>query len=140
MERRPCACPLQDLGWQVHLSQVRSFEKLTAGGLAFLDFDVIRVLEEVLPGRFGGSGLDYQIVERSDRPGSRGQIQLWVSPAVGQLNNEDVLDAFLGALGGGSAGERFMEMQWRAGRVVEVVRRRPSQTDSGKILHLHLLG
>lgn len=135
--RGSCGCPLDDLGWHIHLSQVRSFEKLTAGGLQFLDFDVIRVLEDVLPRRFGGTALDYQIVERSDRPGSRAQIQLILSPDLGELNSDEVLNTFLEALGGGSEGERFMELQLRDGLVVEVVRQRPLRTTSGKILHLH---
>jgi hypothetical protein len=135
--RRDCGCPMNELGWHVHLARVRSFEKLTAGGLTFLDIDVIRILEEVLPGRFGGSPVDYQVVERYDAPGSQSQIQLLLSPDLGVLNHDEVLTVFLEAVGGGSEGERFMELQWRFGNVVEVVRRQPYRTDSGKILHLH---
>lgn len=134
--RRNCACPLDDMGWQIHISEVRSFEKLTAAGLTFLDFDVIRVLEEALPARFGGSSLDYQLVERADRPSGRGQIQLRVHPAVGELDSDAVLDAFLNGLGGGTGGEKLMELQWRERRVVEIVRQAPEKTTSGKILHL----
>ena len=137
VSRRSCGCPLENLGWRIHLEQVRSFEKLTAGGLSFLDFDVIRVLEEVLPARFGGSPVDYQLVERSDKASSKAQIQLLLSPELGPLDEKDVIDTFLNAIGGGSAGERFMEICWRDGQVVEVVRRRPIHTSSGKILHLH---
>lgn len=138
VERRQCACPLDGIGWHTHLSEVRSFEKLTAAGLTFLDFDVIRVLEEVLPQRFGGSGLDYQLVERADRPGGRGQIQLLVNPALGELDNDAVVDVFLASTGGGNGGERLMELQWRFNQVVEVVREPALKTASGKILHLHL--
>ena len=51
---RRCGCPLERVGWTTHLSSIQSHEKLTAGGMTFLDTDVIRVLEEVLPARFGG--------------------------------------------------------------------------------------
>jgi len=136
--RRTCACPLDRIGWRTHLSEVRSFEKLTAGGLTFLDFDVIRVLEEVLPAHFGGSGLDYQLVERADRPSGRGQIQLLVNPALGEFDTNEIADVFLTALGGGTGGQRLMELQWRGNRVVEVVREPVRKTASGKILHLHL--
>jgi hypothetical protein len=54
LEERSCGCPLAELGWRTHLHGIRSFEKLTGGGVTFLDSDVIRVLEDVLPGRFGG--------------------------------------------------------------------------------------
>ena len=50
----------------LHLHDVRSFEKLTAGGVTCLDVDVIRVLEEVMPRRFGGRPADWQLVERLD--------------------------------------------------------------------------
>jgi hypothetical protein len=57
-----CGCALQHAGLGRQLSGVRSFEKLNAGGMTLLDADVIRVLEEVLPARFGGRPLDYQLV------------------------------------------------------------------------------
>ena len=51
---RACGCPLERLGWTTHLHGVLSREKLTAGGMTFYDVDVVRVLEHVLPRRFGG--------------------------------------------------------------------------------------
>ena len=68
LDRRRCGCPLERLGWTLHLHDIRSLEKLTAAGMTFLDADVIRVLEETLPeplrrradalpaGRGGGCG------------------------------------------------------------------------------------
>ena len=38
---RPCGCPLERLGWAGHLRTIRSYEKMTTGGMAFLDVDVI---------------------------------------------------------------------------------------------------
>jgi hypothetical protein len=49
-----CGCPLEEVGFTTHLTGVRSFQKLTAGGMTFFDTDLIRVLEEILPARFGG--------------------------------------------------------------------------------------
>src|SRR5262249_43576160 len=63
MSERSCGCPLERFGWTTHLHDIRSREKLTAAGMTFLDADVIRVLEEVLPARFGGAPTDYQLVE-----------------------------------------------------------------------------
>jgi hypothetical protein len=56
---RACGCPMAQHGWTVHLHTVRSYEKITAGGMTFFDIDVIRVLEEVMrrlwqEGRFLG--------------------------------------------------------------------------------------
>jgi hypothetical protein len=63
VEQRDCGCPLEHLGWTTHLRTIRSHEKLTAGGMSFLDHDLGRVLEEDLPRRFGGVPTDYQLLE-----------------------------------------------------------------------------
>ena len=135
-DRTSCGCPMEAMGWPLRIQKVRSYEKLTAGGIAFLDVDVVRVLEEVLPARFGGAPTDYQVVEQADASG-RPAVRLRVHPALGPLNEADLADAFLGALGGGDNGERLMELLWRGGDVVQVERIPPARTESGKILHLH---
>jgi hypothetical protein len=132
---RACGCPLDALGWTTHLHGIRSFEKLTAGGMTFLDTSVLRVLDEVLPGRFGGGPTDYQLLEDEGDDGLPG-VTLLVHPAVGPLNADVVVDAFLSALGQGSGAERAMEHHWRAAKLVRVERRPPLATATGKILHL----
>ena len=69
MTRRSCGCYFERLGWRSHLHTIRSFEKLTAGGMTVLDADVVRILEELLPARFGGAAADYQLVEDQAAPG-----------------------------------------------------------------------
>ena len=136
--RRACGCGLERDGWPLHLHTVRSFEKMSAGGITLLDTDVIRVLEEVLPARFGGSPTDYQLVERLDDERARPEVMLVVDPRVGALQTSEVADVFLAAIGGGSGGERLMELQWRDGKLLRIVRERPRRAASGKIVHLHL--
>jgi hypothetical protein len=131
-----CGCALERLGWTQRLHSIRSFEKLTAGGMTFLDLDVIRVLDEVLPARFGGGPTDYQLVEEEAADG-RPRLRLLVHPRVGDLDAEMVADAFLTAIGDHSEADRLMELQWRQGRILRVERRAPRTTDRGKILHLH---
>jgi len=135
--RRACGCGLERDGWTLHLHTVRSFEKTSAGGTTLLDTDVIRVLEEVLPARFGGSPTDYQLVERLDGERARPEVMLVIDPRVGALASSEVADVFLAAIGGGSGGERLMELQWRDGKLLRIVRERPRRTASGKIVHLH---
>ncbi|MBA2448831.1 MAG: hypothetical protein H0V51_12475 [Chloroflexi bacterium] len=137
IERRVCGCPLERLGWATHLHTVRSFEKLTAGGMTFLDADVIRVLEEVLPARFGGGPTDYQLLEEEEDDG-RPRLRLLVHPSVGPLDGDAVADAFLRAIGHGSGADRVMGLLWREAGFVRVERRAPRTTPSGKILHLHV--
>ena len=134
--QRTCGCPLERLGWATHLHTIRSFEKLTAGGMTFLDTDVIRVLEEVLPARFGGGPTDYQLLEEEAGDGQP-RLRLLVHPAIGPLAAEAVAEAFLAAIGDRSEGERVMALHWREGGFLQVERGAPLTTSSGKILHLH---
>jgi hypothetical protein len=136
VEQRACGCAMERLGWTTHLHTIRSFEKLTAGGMTFLDTDVIRVLEEALPARFGGGPTDYQLLEEEAEDG-RPRLRLLVHPSLGPLDAEVVAEAFLSAIGGGSGAERVMALQWRRAGLLRVDRRTPLATASGKILHLH---
>jgi hypothetical protein len=137
LEQRACGCALEREGWPTHVWDVRSYEKLTAGGITFLDADLGRVLEEVLPARFGGAPTDYQLVEEESVDGAP-RVRLLVHPSLGPLAPEVVADAFLQAVGGGRGGERIMELQWREAGVLRVERAVPRTTPSGKILHLHV--
>ena len=134
--RRSCGCGLDRDGWSQHIHDVRSFEKLTAGGITFLDVDVIDILERVLPSHFGGRPADYQLVEVLDGERSLPAVALVIDPSVGALNEIQVADVFLNAIGGGSGGERFMELLWRNGHVLSVRREIPTRTVSGKVLHV----
>ena len=133
---RACGCPMEQLGWTVHLHSIRSPEKLTAAGMNFRDVDVERVLERVLPDRFGGGPTDYQLVE-DVTPGGESRLRLLVHPAVGPLDVQQVAATFLAAIGHGSGVERVMSLLWREAGVVNVERRVPIVTSAGKILHLH---
>jgi hypothetical protein len=134
---RPCGCPMESLGWTTHLRAIRSHEKLTAGGMTFLDADVLRVLEEVLPARFGGGPTDYQLVEDEDAAG-RPRLRLLAHPAVGPCGDRALIDAFLGALGRRGGAEAVMALMWRDAGFLLVERRAPYATPTGKILHLHV--
>lgn len=129
--RRRCGCLLEALGWTTHLETVRSFEKLTAGGIAFLDTDVVHVLEKVLPARFGGGPTDYQLVEEEVENG-RPCLRLLVHPAVGPLNPDEVAEAFLRAASPGSGIERLAGLLWQDGHFLRIERRPPLAMASGK--------
>ncbi len=99
------------------------------GSLRFL-------LEEGLPGRFGGAPTDYQLVEEEAADGPP-RLLLLVHPRVGPLDPGAVAEAFLTAISRGSGVERVMGLAWRSAGLLQVERRPPLTTSSGKILHLH---
>jgi hypothetical protein len=132
VSRRRCGCPLEGLGWTTHLSMVRSFEKLTAGGVTFLDSALIRLLEETLPARFGGGPLDYQLVEEEAEDGLP-RVRLLVSDAVPAVDLAGVAHVLYETL---TVEARSSALLWRQGRWLRVERGPVAVTRSGKVHHL----
>ena len=137
VSQRRCECPLERLGWTRHLHTIRSFEKLTVGGASFLDTDLIRVLEEALPARFGGGPTDYQLLDEESADG-KARVRLLVHPRLGPMDPAQVRQAFLDAIGAGTGVERVMMLVWRDAGLPIIERTEPSATAGGKILHVHL--
>ena len=81
--------------------------------------------------------MDYQLLEEEADDGQP-RLRLLVHPKVGPLDTDAVAEAFLAAIGSGSAIERLMEFFWRDANFLRVERQAPVATGSGKILHLHL--
>ena len=135
--RRNCGCPLDRLGWSTYIHTIRSYEKLTSGGIRLFDSELIGVLEKTLPARFGGGPTDYQLVEDVGDDGQP-RLQLVVDPSVGALDATALTDAFFAAIGEGSGAERVAGLLWRDSGFLRVARRRPTAGPGGKILHLVL--
>jgi hypothetical protein len=137
-ERRDCGCALGAAGLRDHLAQIRSFEKLSGEGMTFVQTDLLRVLEEVLPARFGGASTDYQVLEQEDAQGLL-RLRLLVSPDLGPLDAALVGETFLAELERNSFSDTFGARVWRTAGTVEVRREQPIPTGVGKILPFHLL-
>ena len=137
LRERSCGCPLEAVGWTTHLRAIRSQEKLTAWGMSLLDSDVVRVLEEALPARFGGGPTHYQLVEDAAETGTP-CLRLLVHPAVGPVDPAEVAAAFLAAIAPGRGAERIASLVWEQAGAVRVERRPPVAATSGKIHHVAL--
>jgi phenylacetate-coenzyme A ligase PaaK-like adenylate-forming protein len=137
VEQRACGCGLGALGLTTHLREIRSFEKLTGEGMTFAASSLVQVVEDCLPARFGGTGLDYQLVEEERACGAT-RLTLRVNPAVGPLDEEAVRATVLEELGRNDPVERYMAELWQRAGTVEVVRKPPMATRAGKILPFHL--
>jgi hypothetical protein len=131
----PCGCELERLGWGMRLERVRSFAKLTAGGMTYHDADVAQILEETLPNRFGGRAADYQLLEE-ERADGRPSIVLVVHPRLGPLDSGALITALLAAIDDASGPGRVLSLQWRAAGVVRVERVPPQITGSGKLRYV----
>ncbi len=136
LNQRDCGCALQELGWSTHLIGLAAYDKLTSEGVTFMGSELYRLLEEVLPARFGGATTDYQLVEEEGDDGFP-RVSIVVRPNVGAVDEASVIEAVMEALkhyptGGGSV----MTDQWRQGGTLRVVRRDPYTTTSAKVLPL----
>lgn len=139
LSERDCGCPLGDLGLGLHLDGIRSYEKLTSEGIQFLGSDLIALVDEVLPARFGGAPTDYQIVEEEE--GGLPRVAVVASPDVGPLDEGDVVATVLAFLSGHrDGGTRLGSEVWRDGRTLRLVRRTPHATATNKVLALHVAG
>jgi hypothetical protein len=130
---RDCDCRLGALGLRTHLSGLRSFEKLTGEGVTFARSSLEQILETVLPTQFGGSGIDYQLVEE-EAPDSSTRIVLRVHPAVGPHDPDAIRGALLNHLQRGSASDKYHASIWDSTGAVEVRRQPPLATRAGKVL------
>lgn len=135
-EERSCGCGWGKLGFSAHIHSIRSFEKLTGEGMTILNSDLIRIVEEVLPARFGGSSTDYQILEEEDTKGFT-RIFLLVSPEIRDLDEKEVVRSIGDELrrNGGGSGSCALSMDvWDGAGTIGVRREYPRRTPVGKIL------
>ena len=137
LQDRQCSCDFGSLGYSTHLANIHSFEKLTGEGVTFAGTDLARILEEVLPARFGGSGVDYQIVEEEEA-GGLPRLFLLVDPGVGEIKESDVVACFLMELAKQSEAQKIMAEMWAQSDAVRVRRARPVGTRAGKVFPFHL--
>ncbi len=137
LERRACGCGVGADDTPTHLRRIRSYEKLTGEGMTFTMAFAQRLVEEVLPGRFGGAPTDYQLVE--DRSGGLTKVHVLAAPRVGPLDPAAVSDAAYAALGDGDDGAELMVRLWRDAETLGVIRREPHATARGKVLPVHVV-
>lgn len=139
METRRCGCLLETCGLTEHLRYVRSFSKLTGEGVTLVGSDMVRVLEEVLPARFGGSALDYQLLEEEDDHGYT-RLSLVISPSVRIEDEARVIETVLAALRQTSVAGGVAAALWSQAGTLRIKRAAPVWTARGKFLPLRRRG
>ncbi len=138
VETQRCGCALGDLGLRTHVRDVRSFRKLVGEGVTLIGGDMIRVLEEVLPARFGGTPLDYQLIEDEDERGFT-RLSLRISPRVAIADEGAVVAETLEALRRTSVAADVARAYWQAAGSFRVVREEPIVSPRGKQMSLKVM-
>jgi hypothetical protein len=132
---RACGCPIGALGLTRRAHSIGSREKLTTEGMSFVASELAWLVEEALPRRFGGGVADYQLVEQR---GELSRIEVLASPAVGELDEDEVVRTVLESLAGLGEAQRMMAEQWREAGTLRLARGMPHENGSGKVAHLYL--
>jgi hypothetical protein len=137
VEQRRCGCPLESYGFVDHLRHVRSFRKLTGEGMTLVGSEMERILEDTLPGKFGGGPLDYQLTEEEDERGLT-RLTILVSPHLPIADEHSIVETVLTELGRGTDGADVARAYWRQAETFRVRRAAPVWTGRGKLMPLHL--
>ncbi|MGH7695903.1 MAG: hypothetical protein ACRENH_13030, partial [Gemmatimonadaceae bacterium] len=135
VETRECGCPFGAIGFTTHIRDIRSFRKLTGEGVTLVGSHVESILEEDLPAKFGGSPLDYQLIEEEDEQGFT-RLTILVSPTVPRADEHAVVAEMQAALRRrGGAAELSREL-WTQASTFRVRREAPRLTSRGKMMPL----
>jgi hypothetical protein len=135
MESRHCGCPLEACGFTEHLRNVRSFSKLTGEGVTLVGSEMVHILEEVLPARFGGSPLDYQLLEEEDERGYT-RLCLLISPRIHIEDETSVIGTLLDTLRQSSVAADLAGALWSQAGTIRIRRTDPIWTARGKFMPL----
>jgi hypothetical protein len=126
-----CGCELGALGVRQRISEVQAMTKVTAEGMTVPGEVLVRLVESVLPGAFGGSPADYQFVQRS--VGREARLFLRIDPRLGEIRESAVAAAVRRELSTTPGGLLASEL-WNELRTFRTFRAPPEPTPSGKLL------
>jgi hypothetical protein len=139
---KPCKCAFGNLGFYRYINKIRSFEKLTGEGVTFVDTDFIRIIEYVLPSKFGGEATDYQLIEEEDTNGFT-YLSLLVSPRLRKIDERAVVEEFLRLLkeaeDSPDSWSQTGSQMWAQVNTIRVKREYPIPTKRAKILPFHIM-
>lgn len=139
VEPRSCGCPLETAGYTTHLRRIRSVAKMTVEGVTLVEGDMLRILEEELPSRFGGTPHDFQVAEVEDDTG-RTRLHLRVHPRLDIEDESRVLATVFEVLGRGDASAELSRAVWEQSGVLSVRREPPQWNHQGKFPSVLTLG
>jgi hypothetical protein len=137
VEERHCGCDLEAYGYTTHLREIRSYSKLVGEGVTLIGNEIVNILEEVLPARFGGSPLDYQMMEQEDEHGFT-RLYVLVHPRLEISDEQEVIQVILDALRDSSPMADAARAVWQQMKTLQVRRAEPVATERGKLLPLHI--
>lgn len=137
VEERSCGCPWEEFGLTTHIRGIHSFQKMSGEGMTLVENDIENIIEDVLPSRFGGSAIDYQLHEEEDERGFT-RVSVVVSPRVGEVDETAMIELVLQSLGKASHAGDISRVIWQQAGALRVKREEPTWTSRGKLMPLHI--
>jgi len=126
-----CAYKYDDASRQ-HIMNIRSFEKLTTEGVTFYINDFIPIIEECFPRKFGGSSIDYQLVEGVDKKGLS-QLTVYIHPDIVGIDDREVKSTLYRNISTNINRDTRLKM-WKQIEALRIKREIPLTTVRGKII------
>jgi hypothetical protein len=137
IEEASCDCTFTRLGFNLQVRDIAAISKVTAQGMTVAAGELVQILEERMPARFGGRPGDYQLIEAEGA--AQTEMVLRIRPGACDVSAEDVLAYFLSETRGLYGGS-MSAMAWAHSRGVRVELAPPVLSATGKFRAVRLLG
>jgi hypothetical protein len=136
VEQRHCGCELESLGWMTHLRDMRSYRKLTGEGVTMVGSEMLSIIENVLPALYGGTALDYQLLEQENDQGLT-KLYIVISPRLEIVSEQAVVETVYQALRASNAQADAARSVWQQAGMLQIKRMEPIWTSRGKLMPLY---
>jgi len=130
LSKKACPCLFGSLGMDVHVHEVRSWERITIEGMTVSVYELDAALGRAASDA-GGNPDDVRFQEVHDARGF-GRLRIVVGPSLGDVDETRLVDGLFRNLEGRDPGHRMTARIWRQAGSVEVVRGRPEYTPGFK--------
>jgi hypothetical protein len=127
-----CSCAFGQLGFNVHLAAVRSYEKLTVEGMTVLTAELESIIGAEVE-KAGGQPDSYQFWEAPD-PSGLHRLIISVSPEVPALDESKLIDGVITALRRDGPRKAMAAEFWGQAASFQVIREYP-QSSRGHKMH-----
>jgi hypothetical protein len=127
---RPCSCVFGQLGMNVHVAEVRSYDKLTCEGMTLLGSELDGVVAQVVRDA-GGTPEDYQFWETENEVGMP-RLIIAVSPDLGRLDETRFVGTILKKLRAQNIS--LASQFWERADTLHLIRAKPEYTRGCKKL------
>lgn len=132
MKVKSCDCLFGRIGMNVHVSEVRSFDKLTGEGMTLLGSELDEVIGSLVE-EVGGGPDDYQFWENQDDEGLM-KLTIAISPRIPQLDEKRFEEEILEKLRKGKPGAMIASQFWKQANTIQVIRANPEISRGFKML------